>query len=106
MELRSEQDKEIKMQQLRMESEKFYLQLRHKLFGYLTEFYKKREISFDRIITFGLYSRIMSQGADYILLLPPDERAEKLHAYQEEMRLFTTFLNSTYFDSSHVHMGD
>jgi hypothetical protein len=51
-ELRREQDKDIKMQQLWQEENKLRLQQRHKLFGYLAEFYKKREVPFDRIIVF------------------------------------------------------
>ena len=81
------------------------LQQRYKLFGYLTEFYKKREVSFDRIITFG-HSRIRSQGGDYLLLLSVDERAKKMNEYSEEMRDFTDFLKSIYFDSSHMHVED
>jgi hypothetical protein len=88
-----------------MQTEKLDLQRRHKLFGYLTDFYKNREVPFDRIITFD-QKRIRSQGGDYLPLLIEDERAKKMNEYSEEMRDFTDFLKSIYFDSSKVHMGD
>ena len=90
IELRREQDEDIKMQQLQPESEKLELQQRYKLFGYLTEFYKKREVSIDRIITFDR-GCIQSQGGDYLPLLSEDERAKKVNEYSEEMRDFTDF---------------
>jgi hypothetical protein len=105
LELRREQEKDINMQQLRLESEKLDLQRRHKLFGYLSDFYKKREVPFDRIITFE-HKRIRSQGGAYLPLLSEDERAKKMNEYADEMRDFTDFLKSIYFDSSNVHLGD
>jgi len=97
-ELRREQDKDIKMQQLWQEENKLRLQQRYRLFGCLAEFYKKREVPFDRIITFVSSGRIRSQGGDFLELLSPDEREQKLHEYQDEMRQFTAFLKSVYFD--------
>ena len=102
---RREHEKDIKMQQLRMESEKLDLRRRHQLFGYLTDFYNKREVPFDRIITFE-HGRIRSQGGAYLLLLSENERAKKMNEYAEEMRVFTDFLKSIYFDSSKLHRGD
>jgi hypothetical protein len=93
-ELRREQDKDIKMQQLWQEENKLRLQQRHKLFGYLAEFYKKREVPFDRIITFVSSGRIRSQGGDFLELLSPGEQEQKLHEYQDEMRQFAAFLKS------------
>jgi hypothetical protein len=102
IELRREQEKDLKRQQLRMESETLDLQRRHKVFGYLSDFYKQREVPFDRIITFE-QKRIRSQGGAYLPLLIEDERAKKMNEYRDEMRDFTDFLKSIYFDSSEVH---
>jgi hypothetical protein len=82
-----------------------------KVFEYLTAFYQVQRIDLNRlIIVRGLgmgCTRIQSQGGDFLeLLVSKDEKEQKLHEYQEEMRRFTLFLKSIYFDSSNVHIND
>jgi hypothetical protein len=93
------------MKQMQQEAQKVQLEKRFKLFKMLSEFYQGRAVSFDRIITIE-HGRIRCQGGDYLLLLSEDERAKKMSEYSEEMRDFTDFLKSIYFDSSKVHIGD
>jgi hypothetical protein len=82
-----------------------------KVFEYLIAFYQVQRVDLARlIIVRGLgmeCTRIQSQGGEFLeLLVTEDEKERKLHDYQEEMRRFTTFLKSIYFDSSNVHRGD
>jgi hypothetical protein len=93
------------MKQMEQEAKRVRLEERFKLFRMLSEFYQGRAVSFDRIITFD-NGRIQSQGADYLLLLSEDERAKKMNEYADEMRDFTDFLKSIYFDSSMMHKDD
>jgi hypothetical protein len=68
----------------------------HKLFLYLSEFYSNRTVSYDRIIALHQLGRIYSHGGDFLELLSPDERLNKLHQYQDEMNAFTEFLRAVY----------
>jgi hypothetical protein len=82
-----------------------------KVFEYLTAFYQVQRVDLYRlIIVRGLgmgCTRIQSQGGDFLeLLVSEDEKERMLHEYQEEIRHFTAFLKSIYFDFSHVHVGD
>ena len=93
------------MKQMQQEVKRLQLEERYTLFKILSEFYQGRAVSYDRIITIE-HGRIRSQGGDYLLLLSEDERAKKMNEYSEEMRNFTAFLKSIYFDSSKMHIGD
>lgn len=76
------------------EKELARLQLRYRMFGYLSAFYQERRVSFDRIITLEYPIRIRSQGGEFIDLLESGERERKLRVYQEEMQAFTSFLKT------------
>lgn len=71
-----------------------------KIFDLLAAFYEKRVVSYDRIIILSYDGRIQSQGGDFAELLPPEQRLQKLHEYQEEMQAFTDFLKSLYLTST------
>jgi hypothetical protein len=93
------------MKQKQQEEQRVQLEERFKLFKVLSEFYQGRAVSFDRIITIE-HGRIRSQGGDYLPLLIEDERAKKMNEYRDEMRDFTDFLKTIYFDSSNLPIGD
>ncbi|SRR5258708_820649 len=85
------------MKKLQQETQQMQREACFKLFSILSEFYKDRVVSYDRMITFNVLGRIRSQGGDYLSLLPEGERAMRMNEYQEEMRAFTEFLKSIYF---------
>jgi hypothetical protein len=66
----------------------------------LGRFYADRRPEYDVIITLermGDGFRLQSQGAEVQAIQPDELRAEKLLAYQAEMRAFTEFLKNEYF---------
>jgi len=73
------------------------------LFAHLTAFYQDRAIAFDRalVVTKNGFGRVIvrSQGAILQVGRTPEEQALHLHAYQNEMKEFTTFLKQLYFSS-------
>jgi hypothetical protein len=88
--------------QLKAEASKPHLQERQKAMNYLDEFYKDRQVPYDRrLIIVPLFefgeSRIESQGADLQRIAPQDVKERKLQEYQGEMREFTLFLKEKYF---------
>jgi hypothetical protein len=72
-----------------------------RIFKYLIAFYNVHQVDVDRLIVvrnMGLGCvRIWSQGGDFLELLLPSEREQKLREYQDEIRQFTAFLKSVYF---------
>jgi hypothetical protein len=80
------------MRQSQEEWERMRSGERLKLFSILSEFYRGRVVSFDRIITIDMRGRIQSQGGDYLSLLPESERVLRMKEYQQEMADFTVFL--------------
>ena len=79
------------------------LEERRKLIEVLGVFYRDREVPYDeRLIIHSLargWSRLESQGIDMQKIAEPNERQEKLEAYQREMRTFTEFLRGKFFSS-------
>lgn len=72
-----------------------------KLAELLSEYYQARQASFlTRLIisSAALTYRLESQGATFQAILDEKQRAERLHAYQEEMSAFTKFLKNRYFE--------
>lgn len=89
-----EQQETPQMQEAREKAKQADLQQRYTLHQLLAEFYTDRHTSFDCMIAFSVRGRIRSQGGDFLELLSPNEREQKLHAYQQEMSAFTDFLKS------------
>lgn len=80
---------------------KKHLAERQKLLGYLADFYAERLCPYDqRLIMYGAAgrTRLESQGVGLLPLLSEEERMEKLHAYQQEMREFTSYLKKSFFE--------
>jgi hypothetical protein len=87
---------------LRKEADKPHLEERRKVMVVLEEFYKERQVPYDRrlhIQAIGARSRIESQGAGLPQILEPEVRQQKLREYQEEMGAFTKFLKEKFFSS-------
>lgn len=62
----------------------------------LTEFYHRRQqMTYERLLTIH-GNRVESQGAPFQEIIPSEERRQKLIEYQEEVKLFTTFLKDKY----------
>ena len=77
------------------------LQNRQKLLELLSEFYMNRRVPFDvqlRILEQGVYSQLESQGSSIQKIAPEEIKAQKLAAYQEEMKAFTAFLKKKFFE--------
>lgn len=92
-----------KFHALRKQRERFYLEEMKKAVTLLGEFYKGREVEYDRIliaITWGYRARIQAQGTDLQAIASPEDKERNLVRYQEEMRAFTEFLKNKYFESN------
>lgn len=87
----SESELAILMQEIQDKN----LKAREKVFTYLTEFYKERQVPFDRMLTI-TNNRLKSQGADYQKLQDVAIKRVKLIEYQEEMNVFVDFLKLTH----------
>lgn len=78
------------------------LKQQQNMMGFLEEFYKERETSFDarlifdRIGAFGGF-RVQSFGAEMMRLLPPEKQFKKFELYRKEMEDFAAFLKGRYF---------
>ncbi len=105
---KAEGQSEVIVEQLKAESHEIILELerknleeRKKIIGYLDEFYKDREVSYEtRLVVQGKargWSRLESQGTDIQEIRSEEEKKTKLKEYQEEMWAFTEFLKNKYF---------
>lgn len=82
-----------------------HLALRARLSEYLTRFYAQRHVSFNQHLVIqgevlqniGCAMRLESQGAGLQAIATPEERAQNLAVYQQEMRMFAAFLKDVYF---------
>lgn len=86
--------------ELQRQNARKHIELQSKALAYLTAFYEKRHVPYDQqLIIQGSYfrARIESQGATIQQILSPEERAEKLLVYQQEMQTFTQFLKNIWF---------
>lgn len=84
------------MQRLYEEIRRPQLQEVRKVTRLLAEFYQNRSVAYDRLLTIH-GNRMESQGAQFQEIIPSDERIQKLHEYQEEIKTFTAFLKKKYF---------
>jgi hypothetical protein len=69
------------------------LDLKQKLYDYLTQFYQSREIEFDTVLGFHGF-RLQSHGSILATLWTEEERKQRLKAYRSEMAAFTQFLKA------------
>jgi hypothetical protein len=82
-------------------AEAMHGQDQRRLVEYLAAFYSNYRPAYDRLLV--VYTRhpgcsiLESQGAASLLSQPLAVQVEKLSDYQDEMRLFTTFLKEHYF---------
>jgi len=92
----------------RDETKRLYLEVRalhyqeeRKLVAVLDAFYQHHALDYDRHLIFIHDTRggcrVRSQGADTQETRPLDERAAKLHEYQQEMSAFADFLKRRFF---------
>jgi hypothetical protein len=94
----------IQARQLQAEASKPQLQERQKAMNYLDEFYRDRQVPYDRrLIIVPLFqfgeSRIESQGAGLQSIASPDVKQQKLLEYQAAMKEFANFLKGKYFST-------
>lgn len=86
--------------ELQHQNARKHIELQRKAVAYLTAFYEERHVPYDQqLIIQGSYfrARIESQGATIQQILSPEERAERLSIYQQEMQAFTQFLKERWF---------
>jgi hypothetical protein len=87
--------------QLRRQADSKHGEDQQKVLAFLDAFYTDRYVSQDKRLI--IYSRtpgtstLESQGARCQYIDSPEERAQKLREYQEEMHAFTTFLKEIFF---------
>jgi hypothetical protein len=81
---------------LSAEARRPQLEEKRKAMRLLADFYQNRRVAYDQVLTIQ-GNRLESQGAQLQEIISPEERIQKLHAYQEEMKTFTAFLMKKYF---------
>jgi len=86
------------IQRLDREVRRPQLEELQKVMRLLTEFYQNKQVPYDRLLTIR-GNRIEAQGAPFQAIIAPEERNQKLLAYQAEMKAFTTFLKNKYLSS-------
>lgn len=77
-----------------------------RLMSVLEEFYRDRQVSFERRLIIGFFARsvestrLESQGAGVHDFYPPDLRQQKLREFQDEMATFTEFLRERFLSET------
>ena len=96
------EDEETK--RLQKQHRLLYLQEEQRLVALLGTFYQYHQMVYDRHLVIWRFSngapRLQSHGAEYQQFRDPDERAQKLKEYQQEMQAFATFLKMGFFGES------
>lgn len=91
-----------KAHSLRQEARRPTLEEAKRLTGYLSNFYKDRQVPYDTRLTInsiGNSCRLESIGAFLQDITDPETKQQKLQEYREEMMAFTNFLKNEYFTS-------
>lgn len=99
--LKEAKDSEAELQRIKEEIKQKNLKEREKVMSYFSDFYKERNVPYDRRLiinsmALGL-SRIESQGASLQKIRSEEIKKAKLQEYQGEMKMFTDFLKERYF---------
>lgn len=82
-------------QRLDKEARRPQLEELQKVMRLLAEFYQNQQVTYDRLLTIR-GNRIEAQSTPFQAIIAPEERSQKLLAYQTEMKAFTTFLKNKY----------
>lgn len=94
---------EIEEEKIISEIERKNLEERKKLMPYLDEFYKNRDVPYDKkLIIQSLargWSRIESQGVGLQKIETDENKKKNLAEFQKEMQEFTKFLKDKYFEN-------
>jgi hypothetical protein len=79
------------------------LEERKKIFDYLSDFYKDRQVPFHQRLTIqGLakgWSRLESQGVGLQKIEPEEVKKQHLKEFQEEINAFTEYLKNRFFEN-------
>ncbi len=91
--LDTELEKEVREMRMKI------LEQQSRLIELLAEFYRDRNVPFERHLILKSYpnhARLLNQGAELQDLVPPEAREEKLKEFQEELAAFTQFLKQKF----------